>query len=1144
LVFEFCSINLRMILNHLKEKQLQVLFAKISPYQFLYFINFLIFKKMKKLTLLLISLFATVWANAETLSGTVSNGTTTSATAITAEATVSDGVVSFTQFLGVDLSFDVTPYSNGHASSSISAGYQYGSFAAGDFGTATGLYLYGGVSDCTYAESDGAKTIEFALYTTFDENASSNSSYAYYYYTFTLPSDFEASEEPYLGQPYTLTASVTSGDDGYGYGETFFEEAQQVSFDTYVDANSITLTNYLGGTTSITYTIADDGTISGGVPYGYTYTNYTVGDYTLYCISAYGGKATYDATTRTVTDEFYIYENGSAYTYLKVSFVLPQLASATTTINGETATFVVPYVLGDADGVITLPNIFGSTLSPTFTIKESGVVSNDIVNNNYKYYDSVLGKLGAYNICYTNDQYTTQSYSSKNGTLSLAFWKNGGSQLTIVVTLPSDFTPEPSPYYGEPVAITATIVSGDDGYGYGTNYFEDQQVSLTAYAEGNDIVVTNYLGGTGVITYTIADDGTITGGVPAGYTYTDYTVGDNNFYAISAYGNKATYDADTRTVTDEYYIYVNGGSAYSYFKVSFVLPYLTDATATFNGESSTFKVAYTLGEDGEITFPSFLGTSLSPTFTITETGSVSNDIVNNNYTYYDSVLGELGAYNIYYSNDSYTTQKYANNDGVQTLSLTVWEDATYGKPTIVITLPEDFKVLELEKNAKVYTLSGDPEAETGEPILVHLDYTISGSLVTITKPFGGSRVSLPFTMQTDGTVASTYGYGRFTDSYTFNGNTYAALVDDSRTYDVENKVLVWTFGLTNDPNGKVNTYADAEEHYVLYLQLPDDFEASAPQKIQSCTAGIYASTDRGIYALASTTAKVDVLDYDSNKVTITSIFDSTVKVGLSWDDAGDVTVDGEFTYQYYSIGSDYYGEIKINSVKYVKDDADEYFDLNITTGTGYYGGAAYENASFRIYLTKTTVDLTTITVSAYDWDEEADDYGDLSSSLAHVYELQEGQVALYNLLGSDINLLVKFYSLPADASSDDDGEVETGLEAGTYTGTFQALGSTYTQLRYEGDEEASCWYTSGRSKYFEMTAWLSNGDGDEVQTIIMFSIPRNITYFDGVNDLTVDGSDSNAAVEYYNLQGIRVNNPQNGLYIRRQGKNVSKVLVK
>ena len=41
-------------------------------------------------------------------------------------------------------------------------------------------------------------------------------------------------------------------------------------------------------------------------------------------------------------------------------------------------------------------------------------------------------------------------------------------------------------------------------------------------------------------------------------------------------------------------------------------------------------------------------------------------------------------------------------------------------------------------------------------------------------------------------------------------------------------------------------------------------------------------------------------------------------------------------------------------------------------------------------------------------------------------------------------------------------------------------------------------------------------------------------------------SDANAAVEYYNLNGVRVNgdNLSAGVYVRRQGNKVSKVLVK
>jgi hypothetical protein len=48
----------------------------------------------------------------------------------------------------------------------------------------------------------------------------------------------------------------------------------------------------------------------------------------------------------------------------------------------------------------------------------------------------------------------------------------------------------------------------------------------------------------------------------------------------------------------------------------------------------------------------------------------------------------------------------------------------------------------------------------------------------------------------------------------------------------------------------------------------------------------------------------------------------------------------------------------------------------------------------------------------------------------------------------------------------------------------------------------------------------------------------------GVSSVAVDNS--NAPVEYYNLNGVRVNgeNLTSGLYIRRQGAKATKVLVK
>lgn len=79
-------------------------------------------------------------------------------------------------------------------------------------------------------------------------------------------------------------------------------------------------------------------------------------------------------------------------------------------------------------------------------------------------------------------------------------------------------------------------------------------------------------------------------------------------------------------------------------------------------------------------------------------------------------------------------------------------------------------------------------------------------------------------------------------------------------------------------------------------------------------------------------------------------------------------------------------------------------------------------------------------------------------------------------------------------------------------------------------------------------------------TTIAHSIKANVTgvydlYFDsntGLLRMTKQGSsavseiaaDENAPVEYFNMQGMKVANPENGIFVRRQGKKVSKVVIK
>lgn len=47
----------------------------------------------------------------------------------------------------------------------------------------------------------------------------------------------------------------------------------------------------------------------------------------------------------------------------------------------------------------------------------------------------------------------------------------------------------------------------------------------------------------------------------------------------------------------------------------------------------------------------------------------------------------------------------------------------------------------------------------------------------------------------------------------------------------------------------------------------------------------------------------------------------------------------------------------------------------------------------------------------------------------------------------------------------------------------------------------------------------------------------------GINDITITDSE-NAPIEYFNISGVRVDNPTSGIYIKKQGHSVQKIIVK
>lgn len=65
-----------------------------------------------------------------------------------------------------------------------------------------------------------------------------------------------------------------------------------------------------------------------------------------------------------------------------------------------------------------------------------------------------------------------------------------------------------------------------------------------------------------------------------------------------------------------------------------------------------------------------------------------------------------------------------------------------------------------------------------------------------------------------------------------------------------------------------------------------------------------------------------------------------------------------------------------------------------------------------------------------------------------------------------------------------------------------------------------------------------DNNGTEVPILVKFNGHKRTLGIDAIT------TEENAPVEYYNLQGVRINNPTPGLYIVKQGKKVSKHLIR
>lgn len=131
-----------------------------------------------------------------------------------------------------------------------------------------------------------------------------------------------------------------------------------------------------------------------------------------------------------------------------------------------------------------------------------------------------------------------------------------------------------------------------------------------------------------------------------------------------------------------------------------------------------------------------------------------------------------------------------------------------------------------------------------------------------------------------------------------------------------------------------------------------------------------------------------------------------------------------------------------------------------------------------------------------------------------------------------------------------DNVIEAEAEGGSKTFTVNASSNPETWRLVDGLQR--CQWASFTAKektpgQYEVTVNVAKNEGAARDTQIRLASSgsyidlavKQATSVDGI----ISGDDAEAPVEYFNLQGVRVENPQGGIFIRRQGTKTEKITV-
>lgn len=117
-------------------------------------------------------------------------------------------------------------------------------------------------------------------------------------------------------------------------------------------------------------------------------------------------------------------------------------------------------------------------------------------------------------------------------------------------------------------------------------------------------------------------------------------------------------------------------------------------------------------------------------------------------------------------------------------------------------------------------------------------------------------------------------------------------------------------------------------------------------------------------------------------------------------------------------------------------------------------------------------------------------------------------------------------------------EVKGIFIQGSYSKSYKVAADYPGTFSSDKFNAANQLWTAPAGEAVSTTSIVSNASGKRCMGRLYVLAEGTIT---GIDNIVID---ENAPVEYYNLQGVRVANPTNGVFIKRQGSKVSKLFVK